>query len=460
MGQFLGESLVISFLALLLAICLVWLSLPSFNYLAGKQLAIHFLDGKLWLGLIGLALVTGLVSGSYPALFLSGFEPVKAFKGNLKSTGNLLFRHGLVVTQFIVSIVLLAGTIVVYKQLTYIKNRNLGFEKENLLYMPMTGELWKKVPAVQAEMQRNPLTASFAIVSELPTNNTSGTIDVDWDGKDPQLQVIFPNMAVSEDFFDVFKMKILAGRSFSSSFRGDSTNFILNEKALEVMNMKPSTAIGKRFTLWNMKGTIIGVVKDFNFKPIQQPIEPLVLRLNRWGGTIVVRTKPGKTEATIKALESMSRQLNPSYPFSYNFLDQDLANLYKGEQQLGRLFNLFAGLAIFISCLGLYGLSAFIAEQRTKEIGVRKVLGASIFNIVYLLSTGIMRLCFIATLIAVPVAWFAINSWLESFAYHISLSWIIFVGASLAAMIVAWLTVSYESIKAAVMNPTKSLKTE
>ena len=226
------------------------------------------------------------------------------------------------------------------------------------------------------------------------------------------------------------------------------------------MGMKVTSAVGQPLSFQDNKGTIIGVVKDFNFKPIQQAIEPLILRLNRWGGIVVVRAKPGSTEATIKALEKISQQLNPSYPFAYNFLDQDLANLYKGEQRLGKLFNLFAVLAIFISCMGLYGLSAFMAEQRTKEIGVRKVLGASVFNIVYLLSTGFTRLILIAMAIAIPVSWFAINSWLDGFAYRIHVSWFIFLVASLVALGMAWLTVSYESIKAAITNPVKSLRTE
>jgi len=202
------------------------------------------------------------------------------------------------------------------------------------------------------------------------------------------------------------------------------------------------------------------VVKDFNFKPIQQVIEPLVLRLNRWGGIVVLRTQPGNTEATIQALGKISQQLNPAYPFHYNFLDQDLANQYKGEQQMGSIFNLFAILAIFISSLGLYGLSAFLAQQRTKEIGVRKVLGASAFNIVYLLSTGFTRLILIAVVIAIPISVLAINRWLESFAYHVQVSWLIFVLAPLVALIVAWLTVSYESLKAAFTNPVTNLRSE
>ena len=459
--QFFGESLVISFVSLLLAIGLVWLLLPFFNDIAGKDLAISLFDGKLLLGLFGIAILTGFISGSYPAIFLSSFHPVKVLKGTLKSmTGSRIFRNALVVTQFSVSIILLAGTVVVYKQLQFIKNRNLGFDKENLLYMPMAGEMWNKQQALKSELKSNTLTKNFAITNDIPTNLTSGTVDIVWEGKDPNTQIVFPTIYVSEEFVDVFKMKILNGRSFSISHKADSNNFIVNEKAVQVMGMTVENAVGKPLTLHDRKGTIIGVVKDFNYKPVQQLIEPLILGLNRWGGNVVLRTEPGRTEATIKALESISRKLNPAYPFSYNFVDQDIAQLYAAEQRLGHLFNIFAGLAIFISCLGLYGLSAFIAEQHTREIGVRKVLGASVFNIVYLLSTGFTRLILIAILIATPIAWLVINSWLEGFAYHIDVNWMIFAFASIAALVVAWLTVSYESIKAATANPVNSLRAE
>jgi hypothetical protein len=267
-------------------------------------------------------------------------------------------------------------------------------------------------------------------------------------------------MDVSEEFIDVFRMKILGGRSFSKDFPTDSNNYIVNEKALQVMGMNLSNAVGKSLSFDNRKGMIIGVVKDFNFKPIQQPIEPLVLRMNKWGGFVIVRTTPANTEAAIKTLAGISRQLNPAYPFYYNFLDNDLANLYKGEQRLGSLFKIFAALAIFISCLGLYGLSAFMAEQRTKEIGVRKVLGASVFNIVYLLSGKFTRLIMIAMAIAIPLSWYVVNNWLKNFAYRVDISWIIFLVASATALVVALLTVSYESVKAAVANPVKSLRTE
>jgi len=459
--QFLSESVFISFLSLLLALVIVRMFLPVFNELANRKLSIDFSDARLWLSLFGIALLTGLISGSYPALFLSGFNPVKVLKGNVKSMGgNLLFRNTLVVVQFMVSIVLLVGTVVIYNQLKFIRDRNPGFEKANLLYIPMTGDIWSKQQAFKNELSQNPLTSDFAVTSDLPTNLGGWTLSVNWDGKDPHSQMSFPVMAVNEDFTNTFRIKLLAGRSFSREFKTDSNNYMINEKMARIMGLNANTAVGKPLTLWGNKGTIIGVVNDFNFKPIQQAIEPLVMPFNKFGGFVVVRTLPGKTNATIQALGKISLELNPAYPFTFSFLDQDLSNLYKGEQQMGNIFNLFAALGIFISCLGLYGLSAFMTEQRTKEIGVRKVLGASVINIVYLLSLGITRLILIAIIIAVPLSWYAVNSWLAGFAYHINVSWLVFFTASIAALGIAWLTVSYESIKAAIVNPIKSLRTE
>jgi ABC-type antimicrobial peptide transport system permease subunit len=324
----------------------------------------------------------------------------------------------------------------------------------------MTGDIWNKQPAFQNELKQNPLTSDFTITSDLPTNLGAWTLNVNWDGKDPRSQIVIPVMAVNEDFIHAFRMKLLAGRSFSRAFKTDSNNYMVNERMLSVIGLNASTAVGKTLTLWGNKGTIIGVVKDFNFKPVQQAIEPLVLPFNKLGGFAVIRTLPGKTNETIQALAKISQELNPAYPFKFDFLDQDLANLYKGEQQMGNIFNLFAALGIFISCLGLYGLSAFMAEQRTKEIGVRKVLGASLFSLVYLLSAGITKLILIAIIIAIPLSYFAVNSWLAGFAYHINVSWLVFFTASLAALSIAWLTVSYESIKAAIVNPIKSLRTD
>ena len=460
-GQFLGESLLISFLALVLAVIIVSLSLPAFNILAEKDLHLHFSDGTFWLSLIGIAALTGLLAGSYPALYLSGFQPVKVLKGRLRSMGgNLAFRNGLVITQFVLSIVLLTGTVVVYNQLKFIQHRNPGFTKANLLYMPMTGEIWGRQAALRDELSRNPLTSNYTIVGELPVNLISGNVDGKWPGKDPNTQIVIPGMNVSESFIDVFRMKILAGRDFSTAFKTDSNNFIVNETMMRTMGMTLNNAIGQPISWGGQDGKVIGVVQDFNFKPIQQAIEPLVLKINRYGGNVVVRAPEGQIEATIRAMEAISRKLNPSFPFTYNFLDQDLAGLYKGERQMSGIFNLFAGLALLISCLGLYGLSAYLAQERTREIGVRKVLGASVFNIVYLLSTGFTRLVLVSIVIAIPLAMVTINRFLEGYAYHIRVNWWIFPLAALAALVVAWLTVSYESLKAAMGNPTKSLKSE
>jgi ABC-type antimicrobial peptide transport system permease subunit len=494
-GQFLGESLLISFLALVLAIVIVSLSLPAFNILAEKDLHLHFSDGTFWLSLIGIAALTGLLAGSYPALYLSGFQPVKVLRGTeglrrqprrsaaptkvagealtspergttlwakfIKSMGgNLAFRNGLVITQFVLSIVLLTGTIVVYKQLKFIQHRDPGFTKANLLYMPMTGEIWGRQGALRGELSRNPLTSNYTIVGELPVNLISGNVDGKWPGKDPNTQIVIPGMNVSERFIDVFRMKILAGRDFSTAFKTDSNNFIVNETMMRTMGMALNNVIGQPLSWGGQDGKVIGVVQDFNFKPIQQAIEPLVLKINRYGGNVVVRAPEGQTEATIRAMEAISRKLNRSFPFTYNFLDQDLASLYKGERQMSGIFNLFAGLALLISCLGLYGLSAYLAQERTREIGVRKVLGASVFNIVYLLSTGFTRLVLVSIVIAIPLAMVTINRFLEGYAYHIRVNWWIFPLAASAALVVAWLTVSYESLKAAMGNPTKSLKSE
>jgi putative ABC transport system permease protein len=460
-SQFLGESIFISILSFVVAMLLVWALLPAFNELSSKSVSIHSLDAKLIFSLIGLALATGLISGIYPAIYLSGFNPAKVLKGKLKSLGgNLVFRNTLVVTQFIVSIVLLVGTAVVYRQLHFIKNMNLGFEKRNLVYVPFSGELGNKMDALKSELKQHPLTNDYSIISDLPTELITGTIDVIWEGKDPKSQIVFPSMDVDENFTNVFQMKVLNGRSFSTAFKGDSTNYVLNEKAVKTMGMTVKNAVGKSLNFSGSKGIIIGVVKDFNFKPIQQPIEPLILRENKYGGYIFVRTTPGNTEATLKSLENICQQLNPAYPFQYSFLDEDLANLYKGEERIGYLFNVFAILAIFISCLGLYGLSAFIAEQRTKEIGVRKALGASVFNIVYLLSSNFTRVILIAIIVAIPISWYVVHQWLQEFAYHIEIGWGIFVLGAFSALFIAWCTVSFESVKSAVANPVKSLRSE
>lgn len=461
MLQFLAESLVVALLSLMLALLIIFIVLPYFNTLGGKNLALDFTNIKIITGLLGITVITGLVAGSYPALYLSGFMPATVLKGTFTAGGSGgLFRNTMVVIQFAVSISLIVGTTIVYRQLKYIQKLNLGYDKENLLYVRMTGEMWSKYDALRTSLGNNRLTSQYSFISELPTTSSGATISVEWKGKDPNTQPLFYNTAIDENFEEVFKATMLEGHGYGENALADTVNIIVNETALKTMDMPLESAVGTRITLWGQERTIIGVVKDFNFKPVQETIGPMFLYRNTWGGYAMVRTLPGETESTIQALEKICKEINPSYPFNYSFLDQDIANLYKAEQRLGGLFNIFAVLAIVISCLGLYGLSAYLAERRTRELGIRKVLGASGFQLVYLLSATFTRPILIATAIAVPLAWYGMSQWLNGFAYHVTIDWMIFVVAFLSALMIAWLTVSFESIKAATTNPVKSLRSE
>lgn len=460
-AQFMGESLLITFVSLFIAIGLVWLALPGFNTLIGKTLEIRLFDINILAAMLGIALLTGLISGSYPALYLSGFVPASVLKGapTAGKNGHVVFRNTLVVVQFVVSIFLLVGTIVIYKQLSFVKNRNLGFDKSNLVYVEMNGEVWGKQAAYKDALANHPLTSDFTVIDMLPSNLKSGTVDFQYEGKDPDSELIVPMMDVGENFIEVFDMEMVAGRPFSKQ-HNDSSNYIINEKLAGIIGYAPEEAIGKPFALWGNKGQIIGVVKDFNFKPATQAIEPLILSYNNWGGMFVVKAKPQQLEATLSALEKINADINPNFPFSYGFVDQELDKLYESEHRLSNLFYLFAALGVFISCLGLYGLSAFMAEKRIKEIGIRKVLGSSVTGIVYLLTKNFIGLLALAVAISIPLAWYGASKWLDSFAYRIDINWTIFGVAACLAFIVALVTVSYESIKAATANPVDSLRDE
>jgi predicted permease len=461
MGQFLAESLIVALLSLVLALLIIYIVLPYFNTLGGKNLSLDLTNVQIITGLLGITVVTGLLAGSYPALYLSGFVPATVLKGNFTGAGSgSLFRNTMVVIQFAVSISLIVGTTIVYRQLKYIQHLNLGYDKENLLYVRMTGDLWSKYEAFRGRLESNRLTSQYSFISELPTSSSGATIGVEWKGKDPNTQPLFYNTAIDENFEEVFKATILEGHGYGENAQADSINIIVNETALKTMDMKLESAVGTKITIWGTERTIIGVVKDFNFKPVQESIGPMFLQRNTWGGCAIVRTLPGETENTIEALEQICKELNPSYPFEYSFVDQDIANLYKAEQRLGTLFNVFAVLAVVISCLGLYGLSAYLAERRTRELGIRKVLGASGFQLVYLLSVTFTRPILIATAIAVPLAWYGMDQWLGGFVYHVTIDWTIFLIAFLSALFIAWLTVSFESIKAARANPVNSLRSE
>ena len=374
--------------------------------------------------------------------------------------GSIRFRNILVVFQFAVSIVLFICTVFIYNQLRFIQKRNLGYDKENLLYMPLKGEVKAHPERLEQMLESNFDLLNYSFVSELPTNLQRATVGVSWEGKEDNFLPMFSIMEVDQNFLEVFKVQLLNGRGYSEGFGNDSISYIVNEKALKVIGFTEATAIGQPIRVFGKNGAIIGVVKDFNFKPIQQPVESMVLKLSSNPDYVVFRTKPGATAKAIESLKNIWRSLNPSYNFEYGFIDEDLTKLYGTEQRMGVLFNSFAILAIFISFLGLSGLVAFIAEQRTKEIGIRKVLGASVPGVIILLSLNFVRLVLVAFVIGAPVAWYGMHKWLEAYAYHITMEWWVFGVAGTLAFFVALCTTSLQSAKAALMNPVKSLRSE
>jgi putative ABC transport system permease protein len=459
--QFIGEAILLTFLAVIVAMALVIVLLPVFNSITEKQIEYPFVHITFWLWLAALTLVTGLVAGSYPALFLSSFNPVTVLKGTVKlSVSSVWFRKGLVVFQFFMSIVLIIGTIVISKQVNYIQTKNLGYNRENLLYVPLEGDLTAKYETFKTEALNMPGINDVTRSSNNPTNFGSSTIGVDWDGKDPNLKIMFTQIAVGYDFTKTMKLKLAQGRDFGQSFGTDTNNYLINETALKRLNYKDP--IGRNFTMWGKKGHIVGILKDFHFNSLHDPIYPLIVRLQNKDlyGNILIRTKPGQTKEAIASIEKLCKELNPSFTVSYQFSDLQYKKLYSNEQVVAELSDAFAGLGIFISCLGLLGLAMFTAEQRTKEIGIRKVLGASVGSLFTLLSREFVILVIIALIIASPVAWWAMNKWLLNYAYSINIQWWIFLLAGVVAILITLITVSFQSAKAALMNPIKSLRSE
>lgn len=459
--QFIGEALLLTLVAVVIAMILATILLPAFNELTGKQLLIPFTQPLFWVAITGLMIITGFVAGSYPALFLSSLNPVKVLKSGLKfRSGNTFLRQGLVVFQFTLSIILIVGMIVTYRQVDYIQSKNLGYDRDNLLYIPIEGELINKYSLFKQEATDIPGVLNISKMRNSPTVIEHHTGSISWPSKDPNLTVSFADGVVGYDFVKTMKLQLKEGRDFSKEFGTDSVGFILNETAVNKIGL--TNPIGETVIWGNHPGKIIGVLKDFHFSSMHQAIEPLILRLDdNWGwGTILVRMKAGNTKEVLSGLEKLCASINPKFPFTWQFSDNEFSKLYKSETIVSRLSNYFAFLAIFISCLGLFGLATFTAVQRTKEIGVRKVLGASVPKIVAMLSGSFIKLILIAMLIAFPVSWYFMNKWLENFAYKVHLGWVIFFIAGVVAVLIALLTVSYQAIKAAVANPVKSLRTE
>ena len=466
-AQFLGEAVLLALFALGVGVLLVWLLLPLFNALTGKHFSIRELGGSRIGLLLGIALVSGLISGSYPALVLSRFQPVKVLKGvKVFQAGKSYFRNGLVVLQFTIAIALMVGTLVVYRQLEFIRNRDMGFDKSNLLYvsMPQVGsdDMKRGAMRIDAGLAGGPGIVAHTVVGDLPTYLTSGDDDLQWPGKDPRDQTIFPMLGADEHTLDVFGMHLDKGRTFSKVYGNDSSSILVNERALQVMHMDAATAVGRRVGYDGGVYTIIGVVRNFNIKPVQFNVEPVLLfyHFSRGYDYVVVKTAPGGTKQAIETLKKQFATVFPEAVFDYGFVDKDLDALYASEQKMGQLFNVFSVIAIFISCLGLFGLSAYTTQRRIKEIGVRKVLGASVQGIVGLLAREFLLPVVLATLIAFPLAAWGMDKWLHAFAYRIGLEWWFFAVAGGLALLVALCTVSYQSLVAARSNPVKALRAE
>lgn len=461
--QFIGESVIICLIAFLLTIFFSWLLLPLFNQLAGKTISQSIFENARYLGILFFAAIgIGLLAGIYPALVLSSFKPVIVLKGKFATgTRGILLRKALVVSQFTISIGLIIATIIVYNQMSYMRNRDLGFSKDQILVMDTYGDKGKD--AFKQALTGMPTIKSVALSSSVPGSgnpsayseieNTKGYLQI------ANLDLYF----VDFDYINQFKIKMVAGRGFSSEFGTDTTQaMVLNEAAVKMFGYSsPQQAIGKRFKQWGREGKIIGVMKDFHFRSLQQPIKPLSMRIEPGSNNLVsIYVAAANLPTTIASAEKKWKELIPNRPFSYYFLDEFFDRQYRSEERFGKLFLNFAILAIFISCLGLLGLASYSTIQRTKEIGIRKVLGASVSNIVNLLSKDFLRLVAISALIAFPVAWWAMNKWLQDFAYRIGVSWWVFLMAGILATFIALSTISYQAIKAAVANPVKSLRTE
>ncbi|CAG5072535.1 hypothetical protein DYBT9623_04185 [Dyadobacter sp. CECT 9623] len=456
--QFIVETALIFGIASAFAVLFIYSLLPLYNQLSGKDLTFDLTNIQIWKVIALTLLGTLAVSSIYPAVLLSSFDPLRAFKGKASAQiSDVALRKVLVITQFAVSVILIIGTFVISSQLQYIRSKALGYDKAHVLSFNMR-EMGKHFEAVKADLLSQPGITSVTRASSFIISIGSQTGNNDWDGKEKGETMMIRPMAIEKDFLSFFKMQLAYGAGFKGSV-SDSTHFILNETAVKAARL--TDPIGKRFKLWDREGTIIGVVKDFHASSMRQTIDPAVFYYEpRDSYQIYIKTTGQNAENAIAAAGRSWKKYNGDFEFHYAFLDQAFNDLYRSEQQSGTLFNLFAGIAILISCLGLFGLAAYTAQVRKREIGVRKVLGSSVAGIVGLLAKDFIQLILVAIVIAVPVAWYSMNSWLQDFAYKISLSWWMFAAAGGMALAVAMLTISYQSIRAALMNPVKSLRSE
>ena len=461
-NQFYGESFFLTFVSLLIAIALVYLFLPAFNNLAQKNMKLDLgRDLTMLLGFLGIILFTGIVSGSYPALFLSSFRPANVIKGShFTRSSRPLLRKVLVVTQFTIAIVLIVGTMVTAKQLDYIRNKELGFNREHVLSLPMNPTLWESYESFKNEALTHHSISQVTSATSRPTR--VGNINpVYWKGRGPEQYETIRFIACDHDYIKTFEMELAQGRDFSRDFATDAQNYIVNEEVVKMMGFEDP--VGKLFSIWQYEGQIIGVVKNFHSRSLHNTIEPLVLTLaqRNWGPNYVfLRISPENISQTLDDVEQLWKKFAPHYPFDFQFLDENFEQLYRTDQRTGTIFTYFAVLAVFISCLGIFGLAAFTTEQRTKEIGIRKVLGSTVSGIVSLISREFVVLLALANALAWPIAYFLTKRMLDHYAYRTSITVWIFLAAGTLAYTIALLTVSFQAFKAARTDPARALRYE
>jgi putative ABC transport system permease protein len=458
--RFIAETVYMSFIAVLLGVLIVLLVLPAFNTLVQKQLSPGLTDPSHLLALTGIALLCGVAAGSYPALYLSSFNPVTVFKKiRLKSGGAVFIRKGLVIVQFTISIVLIISTIIIYRQIQHAKNRDIGYEKDKLLQMKMQGDMLKNFTAIRHDLLNTGLITGVGMSDEIMyTGNNSSNYN--WQGKDPGRDILISHRMISPEFTSTLGLSLTEGRQFVSE--ADSSNVIITESLAALMGK--GSALGKVIESGggDYKHTVVGVVKDFVYGDIYTKGEPVMFFcLPQQADKMYVRAAThARVDDLLAKMEPIMRRHNPSYPFTYKFVDEQVNEFFKREMLVGKLSRVFSALAIIISCLGLFGLAAYTAERRVKEIGIRKVLGASVKNVTNLLSKDFMLLVLISAFIAFPLAWWAMHSWLQGYAYRVQIEWWVFLIAAAAAILIALFTVSFQAIKAALANPVKSLRTE
>ena len=462
--QFIGESLLMAFISVIVSIGLTALALPFFNTLVEKDLALNLLAPLHLTALLAIGLLCGVLAGSYPSFYLSSFNPVSVLKGlKLKTNSGAVFiRQGLVILQFATSIVFIITTIVIYQQLQFVQHRDLGYEKDGLLYMPLQGKMKDHFDAIRNDLIRTGYTADATVSSSAVLQLGSNTGDFDWPGKDPKKQVLITVEQVSPHYIATMGMKLSAGRDFHEVAAQDSNNIVINETLARIITK--GNPVGSLITRdgGNQKFRVVGVIKDFVYNDMYQSAAPLILFCDiTYTAFLSIRLKPNADlPKALAATEKVMKASNPGYPFEYKFVNVEFENQFKTETLTGRLSAIFASLAIFISSLGLFGLAAYAAERRTKEIGVRKVLGASVTGLTGLLSRNFLALVLLSCLIAFPAAWWIMHDWLKSFAYRSSIDWTVFALSGVSALLIALLTVSVITIRAAMANPIRSLRTE